>query len=202
MFKSPQWRWALVSVAVVAFGMAALDPSLPIIRPIIAISFVFFVPGIALMRLLHVYAPLRSVILAVASSMALTLVVTLLVLYLEVWDVQLATGLLAGVTITLVAAEIWMARRPAPPPEPEQHLVEESAVALLSLNSEQNGAGDAQTDVGQEDHPKRDDRDEQQPTDTRPPGDIEHLGEEHDADQQEQDAAQRDNEDVRLNQHE
>jgi uncharacterized membrane protein len=97
---APKWLWPIIitlSAAVVG-GFVYGDVTSPI-RPIVALWFLVFCPGMALVRLLRLRDVWAEVTLATALSLALDVGVAMMLVYSGYWSPKLGLAILIGVSL-------------------------------------------------------------------------------------------------------
>lgn len=111
--RSPQsWRGRLGQIERPSAGLVALGVLLPLlammqpaqpIRTLAAASVVMLLPGAAVVRLVRLRDPLLVLVAVPATSLALTVLMSTLLMYVGIWTWQLTLALLGVVTVSAAA---------------------------------------------------------------------------------------------------
>jgi hypothetical protein len=105
---APKWLWPIIitlSAAVVG-GFVYGGVTSPI-RPIVALWFLVFCPGIALVRLLRLRDVWAEVTLATAVSRALDVGVATMLVYSGYWSPKLGLAILIGLSLLGAALQTY-----------------------------------------------------------------------------------------------
>jgi hypothetical protein len=94
---------SLVAVGVLLPLVAVVPPSQPI-RAIAAAGLLLLVPGLAVARLLRLGDPILFVVVALSTSLALSVLAATGLMYAGIWSWQLTLVLLGLITATVAAA--------------------------------------------------------------------------------------------------
>lgn len=113
--------WPLVVAASTGAALAGLAMGLdPPVAPLLALWYLGVCPGIGWVRLLRMHDPLAEILLAVALSLSVGAVVSVLLLALGVWSSGLALVLTGVVALAGAGADLMAQARetgdPADPP--------------------------------------------------------------------------------------
>lgn len=95
------WTVALPVSALLALLFVVADIGSPL-RPLVALWFLGFCPGMAVVQLLAIRNRLGEVMLAIALSVALATLTAMAMIYANVWSPQLGVGVLAAITLAAV----------------------------------------------------------------------------------------------------
>jgi aminoglycoside phosphotransferase (APT) family kinase protein len=102
MLGTPRaWTVVLPVSALLALLFVVADVGSPL-RPLVAVWFVGFCPGMAVVQLLEIRNRLGEIMLAIALSVALATVTAMVMIYANIWSPQLGVGLLAALTFAAV----------------------------------------------------------------------------------------------------
>ena len=80
-------------------------------RFLVVLWFLLVCPGMPFIELLEINDKFTVWTLAVALSLAIDTAISLIVLYLDQWSVELIVGILAAVTLSGIALQVWKSRK-------------------------------------------------------------------------------------------
>lgn len=92
----------LVGFGLLAPLLAVLEPVQPL-RALAACAVLMVLPGLALARLLRLRDPVLVCVVAVAASLAATVLVSTALFYAGLWSWQLSLGLIGALTAAIAA---------------------------------------------------------------------------------------------------
>jgi len=81
----------------------------PIPCSLIGLSFVFLVPGLAVVRFLRLIDPLLRLALAAATSLALDVIVSIAMVYAGTWSPRVVLTIVVGIALVAAAVELAVA---------------------------------------------------------------------------------------------
>jgi len=88
----------------------AIGRSSPI-RVVLSLSFLLFGPGLALAELLEINDLAQRIVIATAASLALETLIAVALVYGRAFSTQLAIGILAAFTVSVLGMAVLRARR-------------------------------------------------------------------------------------------
>jgi uncharacterized membrane protein len=104
------WLWAaIIGVSALGIGVLTFGEIQSPLRPVIALWFLFVCPGMALVRLLGLRERLTEVTLAIALSLVMDAIVSVIMLYMGDWSPKLTLLILIGISMGGVAFQIVVA---------------------------------------------------------------------------------------------
>lgn len=98
------WPGAVLGVALALVVAVALD--IPIVRPVLAFSFLLLCPGMAVVRLLRIPDRLVELVAGVSASLAMDTVVSLTLFYLRIWTWGRTLGVLIAICCLGVGLQV------------------------------------------------------------------------------------------------
>ncbi len=94
------WLWAaIIGVSALGVGVATFGDIQSPLRPVIALWFLFVCPGMALVRLLGLRERLTEVTLAIALSLVMDAIVSVIMLYMGDWSPKSTLLILIGISM-------------------------------------------------------------------------------------------------------
>jgi uncharacterized membrane protein len=104
---APNWLWPIIiATSAVVIGVLVFGDVDSPIRPIIALWFLVFCPGIALVRLLRLQEVWAEVTLAAAVSLSLDVGVASMLVYSGYWSPKLGLAILISVSMLGAALQL------------------------------------------------------------------------------------------------
>jgi hypothetical protein len=104
-------QWLAFAAASAGASYLAVLMNAPVaFRATVTLLFLFFVPGLAIVRFLRLTDPLLLVTLAVGTSLALDALVSITMLYAGVWSPRIALAIIAGIGVFAALIEAVAAR--------------------------------------------------------------------------------------------
>jgi hypothetical protein len=104
---APNWLWpVIITISALVIGVLVFGDVVSPIRPLVAIWFLVFCPGIALVRLLRLHEVWAEVALAAAVSLSLDVGVASLLLYSGYWSPKLGLAILISVSLLGAALQL------------------------------------------------------------------------------------------------
>ena len=103
----PNWLWPIIiTTSAVVIGVLVFGDVVSPVRPIVALWFLVFCPGIALVRLLRLKDVWAEVALAAAVSLSLDVGVASMLVYSGYWSSKLGLGILIFVCLVGAALQL------------------------------------------------------------------------------------------------
>lgn len=107
------WLWpGVIATSCLLAGIVILAEAATPIRPIVALWFIFFCPGIAFTRLLGLNEPLSEASLAVVTSLSICAVVAGVLLYAGAWSLAGAMVVLMIISLLGSVLQLFIPLRP------------------------------------------------------------------------------------------
>lgn len=104
---APNWLWPIIiATSAVVIGVLVFGDVVSPIRPIVALWFLVFCPGIALVRLLRLQEVWTEVALATAVSLSLDVGVASMLVYSGYWSPKLGLAILISVSLLGAALQL------------------------------------------------------------------------------------------------